>query len=97
MADLSAKKSNYISQGVLAATQLLEAYHNARKFIVSDTGSVTTASLIDADFLGPDGKSENRHITAAQFSAAVIVIGQLVSQIESGTPARFSRLNDLHR
>ncbi len=75
-ADLSSKKSDYISQTITFAEQLLALTRTAEELALYQSAnglqSGGAAAVVDADCIG-----DNKHVTAATVNAVVTIAGQL--------------------
>lgn len=92
MADLTAKKSNFISRATQACVTTLANIEELREMRREATVLGYGQSLTDADFIG-----ENDHLTKADVVAAFQTIDAVVALLEANGSVHYANLYRLLR
>jgi len=92
MADLAAKKSNFISRSRQAFDAFIQAYAAIRAVGVENVTTGLNAALVDGDFVG-----DNDHLTAADLQAAFTSFSTLQASVNEGGAGALANFLKLKR
>jgi hypothetical protein len=92
MADLSTKKTNFISRASAAGVIALANIEELREMLREATVLDYATALTDADFVG-----ENDHLTKADLVAEFATINAIVALLEANANAHYANLYRLLR
>ena len=87
MADLSAKKSNFIARYRKSVVEVLDQVSELKDMRVEWDSQGYSSAIVDVDFVG-----DNRHMTAAQLASAITSIQAVIDLLAANGNAHNTNL-----